>query len=420
MPPRIQRTPHGDVSLTSRWMRDRYYLVASGPETALRWMFPASADFERLSPATVRLAFPPAPSPVTIERELRRICAQWQDAWENKLQDHREGLESVPTPLPAQAKPVLETLGQYLDHRHAERKVEVSQMTSDRDRYKLKLWTDELGRELRLEDLSPTVITSALARIAQRTSPQTANAALALLKTYLTWASNTGLLRDRSHLTVRRHKVIQAARHHRAWWTSDEVRLALEAAAKDSHQPTALLLVALGCYLGLRVEEIIMQRWQDLDLEAVDPKTGERRPVCHVTPHDDWKPKDGEARDIPICEPLLAILRQHRQSSGYLLQAEEHRKGRPRGGGHGLDYRYDPKKVWARIVKQVQARGGKPITMYGMRHSFASNLLIAGVSDVKVSRWLGHADTRMVHRHYGHLLSYDGDINALSDTQQGT
>lgn len=49
-----------------------------------------------------------------------------------------------------------------------------------------------------------------------------------------------------------------------------------------------------------------------------------------------------------------------------------------------------------------------------MRHSFASNFLIAGVSDVKVGRWLGHTDTRMVHRHYGHLLSYDGDINAIS------
>ena len=65
-------------------------------------------------------------------------------------------------------------------------------------------------------------------------------------------------------------------------------------------------------------------------------------------------------------------------------------------------------------MKRVQAQGGKAITMYGMRHSFASNLLIAGVSDVKVSRWLGHADTRMVHRHYGHLLSYDDDINAIS------
>lgn len=80
----------------------------------------------------------------------------------------------------------------------------------------------------------------------------------------------------------------------------------------------------------------------------------------------------------------------------------------------GWVYRYHPKKVWARIMKRVEAAGGRPITMNGMRHSFASNLLIAGVSDVKVSRWLGHADTRMVHRHYGHLLSYDEDIDAIT------
>ena len=49
--------------------------------------------------------------------------------------------------------------------------------------------------------------------------------------------------------------------------------------------------------------------------------------------------------------------------------------------------------------------------MYGMRHTFASNLLIANVSDVKVATWYGHADTRMLHRHCGHLLSYDSVIN---------
>ena len=48
-----------------------------------------------------------------------------------------------------------------------------------------------------------------------------------------------------------------------------------------------------------------------------------------------------------------------------------------------------------------------------MRHTFASNLLIANVSDFKVAKWLGHSDTRMVHKHYGHLRSYDADINAV-------
>ena len=47
-------------------------------------------------------------------------------------------------------------------------------------------------------------------------------------------------------------------------------------------------------------------------------------------------------------------------------------------------------------------------------HTFASNLLIANVPDFKVSKWLGHSDARMLNRHYGHLRSYDRDINAGS------
>lgn len=103
---------------------------------------------------------------------------------------------------------------------------------------------------------------------------------------------------------------------------------------------------------------------------------------------------------------------QVRAAPHYLLIHEPGRKGRPRGGT-GWIYRYDPKWTWKRLSAAIVKASGKAITMYGMRHSFASNFLIAGVSDVKVARWLGHTDTRMVHRHYGHLLSYDDDINAL-------
>ena len=48
-----------------------------------------------------------------------------------------------------------------------------------------------------------------------------------------------------------------------------------------------------------------------------------------------------------------------------------------------------------------------------MRHSFASNLLMAGVSDVLVARWLGHSDTSMVQKRYGHLLAYHSDIDRM-------
>lgn len=409
MPARLQKTPLGDVTLTSKWKGDHYLLMASGSREALRWMFPNMQREPEMNGNCYRHAFMPENSKVTIERELRRVCAKWQAAWESQYEDYVQTISTVG--IAGVGKPVILNLGQLFDYLSEQRKATIAHSTSNRDRYRLQLWRDEIGNDCLLSELSTIRISSALTRIGKRTSAPTANPALGVLKTYLNWAANMGMLRDQSYRTVHRLKEAANTRHQRAWWTTAEIELALSCAARDSHQATAMLLVACGCYLGLRVEEIVMLRWQDLSLDATDPKTGDPRPVCHVTPNAGWKPKDGESRDIPISTPLLAILKQYRQAEGYLLQAEKGRPGRPRNG-KGWIYRYDPKKVWARVMKAVVAAGGKTITMYGMRHSFASNMLIAGVSDVKVSRWLGHVDTRMVHRHYGHLLSYDGDINA--------
>jgi len=408
MPPRTQKTPHGDVTLTSRWMRDHYWLVAYGPVPALHWMFPKTERFENVG-SNARHTFEPAPTPITVERDLRKICAQWQAAWFARLEDHDQGVQFAEST----GDPVILTLGQLFAHLHEQRKVTMAKMTIDRDRYKLNLWREELGEATPLTALTVEKLSAALANIGKRTSPGTANVALGLLKTYLNWAANMGYLKDNRHRTVRRLKADKDERHHRDWWTAAEVDQALACAALVPNQPTATLLVACGCMLGLRVGEIVQLRWQDLNLDAIDPRTQEPNPVCHIVPHDGWRPKDGESRDIPISSSLLAILKQNRQQEGYVLMQEPKRKGRPRGGGHGLDYRYNPAKVWAQIIKRVEAAGGKRITMYGMRHSFASNLLMHSISDVKVSRWLGHSDTRMVHRHYGHLLSYDNDINVL-------
>jgi len=330
----------------------------------------------------------------------------------NRFDDEQAGVQTTISP-----KPSIQSLGQLFDYLYESRKTQIAVSTSDRDRYRLQLWRDELGNDRQLANLRPDDIAEALARIGRRTSPSTANTSLGVLKTYLTWATNMGLMRDQSHKTVRRLKEPSSLRHRREWWTTTEFEQVLAIAMRDEHQPTATLLLACGCLLGLRPEEIIMQRWEDLALDATEPQTGDPRPVCHVVPHSGWTPKDGEARDIPISARLLAILKPLRQDHGFLLMPEPHRKGRPRGG-KGWNYRYNPTKVWRRMMATFKEAGGRPITMYGMRHTFASNLLINNVSDVKVARWMGHGDTRMLHRHYGHLLSYDDAINAVGTPKE--
>jgi integrase len=57
-----------------------------------------------------------------------------------------------------------------------------------------------------------------------------------------------------------------------------------------------------------------------------------------------------------------------------------------------------------RMNAAVEAARIEPrISFHGLRHSWASLAIMNGVPLMVVSKNLGHADTRMVERHYGHL-----------------
>ena len=53
------------------------------------------------------------------------------------------------------------------------------------------------------------------------------------------------------------------------------------------------------------------------------------------------------------------------------------------------------------------------VKQHVMRHSFASNLKIAGKSIAKIADWLGDTE-RVTERTYAHLLPDDEDIHALT------
>ena len=52
-----------------------------------------------------------------------------------------------------------------------------------------------------------------------------------------------------------------------------------------------------------------------------------------------------------------------------------------------------------------------PITFHGLRHTYASRLAMRGVPLAVIAAQLGHADIRMVEKHYGHLAP-----NYVADT----
>ncbi len=70
------------------------------------------------------------------------------------------------------------------------------------------------------------------------------------------------------------------------------------------------------------------------------------------------------------------------------------------------------KDTVGRAMRRVRARAkvNEKITVYAYRHSFATDALLDGVSLAVVAELLGHVDTRMVGRVYGHLDQHKGHL----------
>ena len=74
-------------------------------------------------------------------------------------------------------------------------------------------------------------------------------------------------------------------------------------------------------------------------------------------------------------------------------------------------------KRWAKSEQQrplsaacEAARIDPAVNFHSLRHTYASRLAMRGVPLAVIAKQLGHADTRMVERHYGHLApSYVAD-----------
>lgn len=68
-----------------------------------------------------------------------------------------------------------------------------------------------------------------------------------------------------------------------------------------------------------------------------------------------------------------------------------------------------------------RAKIDPPISFHGLRHTWASLSVMAGVPLLVVAKNLGHADTRMVEKHYGHLApSYVADAIRAAAPRFGT
>jgi integrase len=145
-------------------------------------------------------------------------------------------------------------------------------------------------------------------------------------------------------------------------------------------------LVRAALATGCRYSELAALRIEDFN-----PDSG----TVHVR-----KSKSGKARHVILNEEgqkLLATLSKDRPGRAYLLVKD--------GAGRWLKSHQTRPMADACKAAEIE-----PISFHGLRHSYASLSIMAGAPLMVVAKNLGHVDTRMVEKHYGHMSpSYVAD-----------
>lgn len=179
-------------------------------------------------------------------------------------------------------------------------------------------------------------------------------------------------------------------------------RLIAEATVDDQMR----FILFCGFHAGLRRDEISEARryWFDVKGKAVKVhravgderlRKGER----------EWRPKYNKERTVPLTAPFQKFLKKFLAGLDpldFVLQPTI-----PHGRWR---YRYDIRRPFSEFMA---AHGQAGVTPHVMRHSFASNLKIAGKSIAKIADWLGDTE-RVTERNYAHLRPDDRDVQALA------
>lgn len=163
-------------------------------------------------------------------------------------------------------------------------------------------------------------------------------------------------------------------------WTRAQVDEIL-ALAQAPHKPSLVMLAETG----MRVGELKWLTWDDVDFD---------RDVLHIRPKDNWKPKTGDQRAIPmqgVREMLTRLPRTHR----WVVTAVPSRQY-PSGG------RQISERRLLEYLKRLLRRLGLKGKDHTFRHSFISNALTQGIPEAVVRSWVGHVDSDVM-KLYTHI-----------------
>lgn len=262
------------------------------------------------------------------------------------------------------------SMGEYLTHANLHLKAS----TMRNRKYILEELILFFG-DTRLNEIDlKTVERYAMQRMRSDIKPATINTELRVLKRILSVARERGVLlkpyKFRS-LPERGERKVKA-------WTNAEIQALFVALADMSPSlvPMVLMLANTGCRRG----EAIALQWDNVDLA---------RRVITIWPSEEWQPKNGKPREVPINDVLLRWLGNLERVSRYVFPS-------PETGGR---YAFWPQRAFDRARKAAGLQGGP----HTLRHTYATQFLQTGGYINTLAEILGHSNAHITTT-YRHLL----------------
>jgi integrase len=168
------------------------------------------------------------------------------------------------------------------------------------------------------------------------------------------------------------------------------------------------VLVAVALSTGLRRGELLALRWSDLDLERDPPALRVQRAAVFTRAGglEFRQPKTKKSRrTVPLPASIVPVLLRHKGA-----QAEKRLALGPAYEDQGLVFaREDGKPLSLSAVSQqflgLRRRAGlNGLRFHDLRHTHATQLLLANVNPKVVSERLGHASIGITLDTYSHVL----------------
>ena len=221
---------------------------------------------------------------------------------------------------------------------------------------------------------------------------------LTTLKMTMKWLADEGYLPPTCLFTLRLDKPLETTTY--CWRAVEVEAMLLHCNSRPELTWVGDVIVGLS-RTGLRISELRSLRWADIDTDLnVITLPDETRRAPSRGAGTGRQTKSGRSRSFPIHADLANVLeRIPRATDGYIFH-----------GARGA--RLKPDRIRRVLIRDVLGPlaerfptgegevGFADGRLHSFRHFFCSMCANSGVPERMVMAWLGHRDSRMVHRYY--------------------